>query len=185
MTDRRRVLLDAAITVLGTRGLRQLTHRTVDAEAGLPMGATSNVFRTREALIEGVLGRLQELEKSAWREIAGAPKPTSAEEFTALLGRMVRDLATGPGRVLTLARHAIFLEAALNPVLQHRIAADQRTLEEWGVPWVAGLGSREPLADFWALLSTLDGVLGNQLAAPRPDWDPERQIGVVVRGMLA
>lgn len=185
MTDRRQVLLDAAISVLGNRGLRQLTHRTVDAEAGLPTGATSNVFRTREALVEGVLERLQELEKAAWQQIAGAPKPTSPEEFAALLGRMTRNLATGEGRVLTLARHAIFLEAALSPVLQQRITADQRRLEEWGVPWVAGLGSRDPLGDFWALLGTVDGVLGNQLAAPRDDWDPERLIGVVVRGMLA
>ncbi|GIG69416.1 putative transcriptional regulator, TetR [Phytomonospora endophytica] len=179
------MLLDAAISVLGNRGLRQLTHRTVDAEAGLPTGATSNVFRTREALVEGVLGRLQELETSAWQAIAGTPKPASAEEFIALLGRMARDLATGEGRVLTLARHAIFLEAALSPVLQQRITENKATLEAWGVPWVAGLGSRDPAGDFWALLSTLDGLLANQLAAPAADWDPERRIAVVVKGVLA
>ena len=184
MTDRRRVLLDAAIAVLGDRGLRQLTHRTVDAEAGLPMGATSNVFRTREALIEGILGRLQELETAAWQAIAGTPGPTSADDFTTLLGRMARDLATGYGRVLTLARHAIFLEAALNPVLQQRIEAGKRTLEEWGVPWVEGLGSRDPAGDFWAVLSTLDGLLSNHLAAPSDDWRPERQLAVMVRGIL-
>ncbi|MEV0644924.1 TetR family transcriptional regulator [Phytomonospora sp. NPDC050363] len=185
MADRRRVVLDAAISVLGNRGLRQLTHRTVDAEAGLPMGATSNVFRTREALVEGVLGRLQEMEREAWQGLAGAPKPTSAEEFTGLIAAMARGLATGPGRVMTLARHAIFLEAAHSPPLQQRIAADRRLLEEWGVPWIAGLGSTDPAGDLWALLSTLDGLLSNQLAAPDPDWAPERQIGVVVRGMLS
>ncbi|MGI5996265.1 MAG: TetR family transcriptional regulator, partial [Saccharomonospora viridis] len=33
MTTRRDQVLDAAIRVLGTRGMRQLTHRAVDAEA--------------------------------------------------------------------------------------------------------------------------------------------------------
>lgn len=185
MADRRRVLLDAAISVLGNRGLRQLTHRTVDAEAGLPTGATSNVFRTREALVEGVLGRLQELEKAAWQAIAGATRPASEREFTALLGRMAHDLATGEGRVLTLARHAIFLEAALSPALQQGIARNKAALEEWGAPWVAGIGSEDPVGDFWALLSTLDGLLAHQLAAPDPDWDPVGRIAVVVRGILA
>ncbi|HEX5919668.1 MAG TPA: TetR family transcriptional regulator, partial [Nocardioides sp.] len=46
MPDRRTVLLDAALELVGTQGMRGLTHRAVDAAAGLPAGSTSNYFRT-------------------------------------------------------------------------------------------------------------------------------------------
>ena len=47
--------LAAAVELLGTEGLRSLTHGRVDERAGLPKGSTSNHFRTRAALLEGVL----------------------------------------------------------------------------------------------------------------------------------
>src|SRR5262245_42599709 len=53
MKSRELVLLDAAIEVLAERGTRGLTHRAVDARAGLPLGSTSNRFRTRNALLGG------------------------------------------------------------------------------------------------------------------------------------
>ncbi len=51
MGTRRDDLLDAAICVLGESGIRGLTHRAVDAAAGLPAGSASNLFRTRDALL--------------------------------------------------------------------------------------------------------------------------------------
>ncbi|MFC7482775.1 TetR/AcrR family transcriptional regulator [Luedemannella flava] len=57
MVNRRDDLLDAAITVLGEGGMRALTHRAVDAAAGLPAGSTSNYFRTRDALLGAVIDR--------------------------------------------------------------------------------------------------------------------------------
>jgi AcrR family transcriptional regulator len=53
---RRERVLDAAIAVLGADGPRGLTHRAVDAEAGLPTGSTSNYFRSRAALVEALVG---------------------------------------------------------------------------------------------------------------------------------
>ena len=57
MADRRTVLLDAALELVGTQGMRGLTHRAVDAAAGVPPGSTSNHFRTREALVLGIVER--------------------------------------------------------------------------------------------------------------------------------
>ena len=51
MPDRRTTLLDAALELVGTQGMRGLTHRAVDAAADLPPGSTSNYFRTRAALL--------------------------------------------------------------------------------------------------------------------------------------
>jgi DNA-binding transcriptional regulator YbjK len=180
MSDRRTQLLDAAITVLGTRGLRQLTHRAVDEAAGLPVGSTSNNFRTREALISGVLDRMVELETQMWQGLAGtSPDP---EGFARLVAHMIRDLA-GPGRALTLARHAIFHEAAFDPELQKKITTARKRLAQWGIPWLEAIGSKDPALHFDTMLALIDGMLSNQLAGPVRHFDPEPHIALVLKGM--
>lgn len=57
---RRDEVCDAGLEVLATEGLRGLTHRAVDRSASLPDGSTSNVFRTRAALLEGLAARVFE-----------------------------------------------------------------------------------------------------------------------------
>ena len=53
-TGRRLELLEAATAVVADGGLRALTHRAVDAQAGVPEGSTSGYFRTRLALLTGL-----------------------------------------------------------------------------------------------------------------------------------
>ena len=48
-------MLDAAIQILGERGVRAVTHRAVDAEAGVSAGSTANYFSTREALFAAIV----------------------------------------------------------------------------------------------------------------------------------
>jgi DNA-binding transcriptional regulator YbjK len=48
---RQQTLLEAAVRVLAHSGLRGLTHRAVDREAGLPEGTCSAYMRTRLALL--------------------------------------------------------------------------------------------------------------------------------------
>ncbi|PXY24627.1 TetR/AcrR family transcriptional regulator [Prauserella muralis] len=182
MSDRETQLLDAAIDVLGTRGTRHLTHRAVDARAGLPLGSTSNRFRTRESLLAGVLGRILDREIAAWTTL-GTVDPADRDGFTRSAGRLVRELSTG-GRVLTLARHAIMVEAAAHPPLQRQIADAQRRLIAWAAPLVAALGSADPERHLRLLLALIDGLLTNQLAHPDPEFDPETAIATLLRGML-
>ena len=56
--DRQDAIADAAIHLVATRGLRGLTHRAVDAEAGLPPGSTSYYLRTRNALLTACVQRM-------------------------------------------------------------------------------------------------------------------------------
>lgn len=58
VTSYRERVLDAAVRVLGDDGARALTHRRVDAAGGLPQGSTSNYFRRRDSLLEGVLTQI-------------------------------------------------------------------------------------------------------------------------------
>src|ERR1700761_2889176 len=53
---------DAALALLAERGTRGLTHRAVDEAAGLPQGSTSNIARTRRALLELAVRRLADRE---------------------------------------------------------------------------------------------------------------------------
>ena len=48
---RRAELLEAAVDVVAEAGLRGLTHRAVDARAGLPEGTCSAYLRSRSALL--------------------------------------------------------------------------------------------------------------------------------------
>ena len=88
MADRRTDLLDAALELVGTQGMRGLTHRAVDTAAGVPPGSTSNYFRTREALVLGIVERYIVRE----REMATGPGgdvPPTAEGVARALGRFV------------------------------------------------------------------------------------------------
>ena len=77
MVGRREILLDAAIRVLGERGIRALTHRAVDVEAGLGVGSTTNYFPTRESLLAGIVVRFAERERQNFEDLAITVVPTS------------------------------------------------------------------------------------------------------------
>ena len=83
MPSRREHLLDAAIRVLGERGVRAVTHRAVDAEAGVGTGLTANYFPTREALFEAIVARFSQRERANFDDIAATVCPTSAAELVA------------------------------------------------------------------------------------------------------
>ena len=57
-----------------------LTHRQVDARAGLPIGSTSNYFRTKAALLKGAIA-LNELVTSSRR--GGAERYGLCEQLVA------------------------------------------------------------------------------------------------------
>jgi DNA-binding transcriptional regulator YbjK len=183
--SRQEQVLDAAIAVLGAQGMRHLTHRAVDAEAGLPQGSTSNYFRTREALVTAVLHRLAAVERIGWAQLAadlGETGELDVDRFVETVGRLVRQLA-GSHRVATLARQAVFTEAAFHPELRRPIAAARAELEAWGADWIRRLGSPDPVGHFWALMALVDGLLAHQCAVPDPAFDPVPAIRTLVRGM--
>jgi DNA-binding transcriptional regulator YbjK len=182
---RQEQVLDAAVNVLGTQGSRQLTHRAVDNEAGVPPGSTSNYFRTRDALIAGVLGRLIALERVAWDELAaelGQSEPLDLDRFADAVGRLVCELS-GARRVITLARLAVFAEAAAHPQLRQPIESVRADLEGWGAEWIRKLGSLRPVPDFWGLMALIDGLLLLRCATPAVGFDPAPAIYTYLRGI--
>src|SRR3954468_10549957 len=100
--------LAAAVELLGVEGVRALSHARVDERAGLPAGSTSNWFRTRRALLAGVVDWLAERERADF----GNATLAVASEAEALVGGLsaMIELQTGPLAVRTRARYALFLE---------------------------------------------------------------------------
>ncbi|MGW4580354.1 TetR/AcrR family transcriptional regulator [Rhodococcus aetherivorans] len=66
--------------LLGAEGVRALTHARVDTRAGLPPGSTSNWFRTRRALLGGIVDWIAERER-ADLDPAAMPKISGVDEL--------------------------------------------------------------------------------------------------------
>ena len=100
-------MLEAAVELLGTEGLRALTHARIDAQAGVPKGSTSNYFRTRAQLLIGVSDWIGERDLASAEDIATAPHtPADLVEGLAIGIEML----TGPHRIVTAARLTLFME---------------------------------------------------------------------------
>ncbi len=182
MPSRQEVLLDAAIAVLGTEGARGLTHRAVDAAAGLPSGSTSNYFKTREALLGAVIERFAERERAGWEMLAGLVDPRTAEDLAVALAAFIRR-AVGPDRVMTIARYVLFVEAALRPEVQRQLAESARQIREWGTRWLRAIGATDPATACALILDQVEGLILHQLAVPDPAVDLERRLTVAVRAL--
>jgi DNA-binding transcriptional regulator YbjK len=183
MSSRREDLLDAAITVLGRTGMHGLTHRAVDAAAGLPAGSASNLFRTRDALLSAVTERFAARERASWEEIAVRICPTTPGQLAIALTEFARE-ATGPNRELTLARYAILLEAAIHPPLREQLMATGARVNAWFTNWVRMAGSAEPGRDAPVIMNHWTGVVLHQLAGPDPAFDPSPQISALVSALI-
>jgi AcrR family transcriptional regulator len=179
MANRRDDLLDAAISILGERGIHALTHRAVDAAAGLPAGSTSNHFRTRDALLDAVVERFAARERANWEDIAAKVCPTTPQELARAMTAFAQD-ATGPHRTLALARYAILVEAGIHPSLRAQLTATGARVNAWFTNWLRIAGSTDPERDAPIIMNHWTGLVLHQLANPDPAFDPSAQITALV-----
>ncbi|UNO39338.1 TetR/AcrR family transcriptional regulator [Streptomyces sp. MST-110588] len=184
MAGRREQVLRAAIEVLGAEGSRRLTYQAVDTAAGVPSGTTSNYFRNRVALIDGIVDHLQALERRDWEAFAREADPADVHELAEALARFLT-YATGPERARTAARYALFLESASRPELRAPLTRGRQTVLAWGSEWIRRFGSPTPERHCEILLDYLDGAALHQLAFPADDFDPLPGIRDLLRGLLA
>src|SRR3989344_1102564 len=117
--DRKTLIADAAIALLGSVGARGLTHRAVDAEAGLPAGSTSFYCRSRLDLLRLALRRhatldLADLEADALRVTQAT---WTRADLLALVAHRVREWLAPAQRARLVARFELFLLASREPEL--------------------------------------------------------------------
>jgi DNA-binding transcriptional regulator YbjK len=184
---RRELILDAAIDLLGSGGAHAVTHRAIDAAAGLPAGSTSNYFRSRDALLEAVVERFADRERANWDDVAASVSPTTPGGLAEALAAFAVD-ATGPHRTLTLARYAILVETANHPALREKLRekllATGRRVNMWFTNWVRTVGSPDPDRDAPIVMNHFTGLVLHQLAMPDPAFDPLKQCSVIVKALM-
>ena len=178
-TTRNRAL-EAAVELLGAEGVRALTHARIDDRAGLPSGSTSNWFRTRRALLGGVVDWIAERERADFTPGA-MPAISRIEELVEGLIAMA-DLQTGPFAARTRARYALFLELASDPELGEPLRAQRREFKRWTEGIVIAVGIPDPGPATSALMALSDGLLLHRLTVD-PDLDLRPALERAVRAL--
>jgi AcrR family transcriptional regulator len=172
VTPTRTRSLDAAIELLGTEGLRALTHARVDERAGLPKGSTSNHFRTREALLLGVVDWIATRELPP---VGAAFLPASADELVDSLCGLL-EYTTVTNRTLTTARLVLFIEASHDAALREALSRGRAAMTSSVVPALAQLGVADPVAAAEAIAACFEGLILHRIARhdtsdPRPTFE--------------
>ncbi|MQY10385.1 hypothetical protein SRB5_04930 [Streptomyces sp. RB5] len=160
---RRDVVGDAALRLLAERGMRGLTHRAVDESAGLPPGSTSNVARTRAALLELAVLRAAEGDTAAMP--AGVPPDPAAgaDALVEPLAGLLHDFLTHR-RTLLLARYELALEATRRPELRAVYDRSGRAFADPLRAFLTAAGSPDPERHTRSLIAWLDGMLFSSTA---------------------
>jgi len=173
-----RQLLDAALVVVSESGMRGLTHRAVDRQAGLPEGSCSAYLRTRHALTtalaEYVAGHLNADVEQLSDALAGCvgDHERATLETTRLFTRWLhgRDLVT---------RFELTLEATRDPDLAALMGQWRAQLVDVVAGVVALEGEPVDPARTETLVAALDGVLLGAL------FRPERARAAYLRNCVA
>lgn len=158
-------ILDAGIRVLARGGLRGLTHRAVDAEAGIPEGSTSGYMRTRNALVVGVAERVMEQLEGVIGHVGGQlregvpPEAVVAGTTEVFVGWINQP-------ELLLARSEISNEATRNPEIAAIMTPGRRRAEEHIAVILEQFGSKDAAAESRVALCAWEGVLQASLIRP-------------------
>ncbi|WP_281690661.1 TetR/AcrR family transcriptional regulator [Pseudonocardia thermophila] len=174
MLDRRTEILDAALSVLASDGMRGLTHRAVDHAAGIPTGSTSYYFRTRQALVAGCIDRLVEID----RQFGAPPRvPTDVAGFLDLVVA-AGEVMAGPKRALTQARYELSVAAMHDAELRELLGRGAAAVAQMAAAGLAALGATEPERSARQVLAAFDGVLFTALVRG------ETEVGPMLRAVV-
>jgi TetR/AcrR family transcriptional regulator, regulator of biofilm formation and stress response len=156
--DRRARLLDAAITIIGSRGLAQLSMRALAEEARMPLGAVGYYFDDKQQLIAEAFRRHAERElERVTRTVASIGDAGSAADLARVLAGFVIDGVHPVGTEL-IAEYEFLLEATRRPELARASTAWLRALHDRLHETVRGLGSPDPATDTGILLAAVAGL---------------------------
>ena len=190
--DRRTVLADAALELVADGGMRALTHRAVDARAGVAPGSTSAYFRTREALIIALVTRIAALHQQDIADLglaaggalmggsADPPSPAVLDHVARQMATLTEHLVT-TARRRTLARYACVLETAYRPALREILVHGDAARAQTSA-LLAWAGAPEPDRRARLFVAAMDGlILDRVLNPPAGQTDPEPMEAAVRR----
>jgi DNA-binding transcriptional regulator YbjK len=185
LSPRRRQLVEAAIAVVARSGLRGLTHRAVDAEAGLPEGTASAYLRTRLALLTALV---EHVSRTLMTDVAGtteglADDADATDVTTCVVDLLVR-WADHPELMVVSAE--LMLEAMRQPELMAAYRPWRDGLSALVEASIRAHGRDEPEARARAVVAALEGVITSSLLHPEAERPAYlRRTGTMVLASLA
>jgi AcrR family transcriptional regulator len=183
--QRRAALADAGLRVLAATGARGLTHRAVDVEAGVPVGTSSNYFRSRDALLGSLGERIMERfapDEEVLAEL-GAREP-GLDLFTDYLRYIVLRTTRQPD--LTRALIELRLEAVRRPDLADTLGATLRRGYRDDVAFHLASGLPGGAFEVALLHYAVDGLLLDLLTTSiDAGFDPDEVVRALVSRLVA
>ncbi|OIJ86612.1 TetR/AcrR family transcriptional regulator [Streptomyces colonosanans] len=146
--ERRQRIIDAAIRVVGEKGIAGLSHRTVAAEADVPLGSTTYHFKTLDELLVAALRQANEGFAKVLAASGGleGPQTDLAGELAGWMGEWLAGDRTG-----VELEYELYLAALRRPALRP-VAA------EWAEDLASLLSRHTDPATARALVALMDGI---------------------------
>ncbi|MEU6586608.1 TetR family transcriptional regulator [Nocardia sp. NPDC046763] len=175
--DRRARLLDAAIQVIGTKGLAAVTHRSVQETAGVPHGAVTYYFGTRNDLVVAAVERLAELDEKRLIDLMHqlmlvlarrSPQP----DYDSLQQALVEWIESDP--IHQIARYEVLLEGTRNPAVRTAVSSGAAAMWRAVRPIAVAAGSDDPDHDARIIVALLDGLIFDRFTRAPDDLTPLR-----------
>ncbi|GHF51177.1 MULTISPECIES: TetR/AcrR family transcriptional regulator [Streptomyces] len=183
--ERRTALVDAAIEVLAREGARGLTFRAVDAQAGVPVGTSSNYFADRDDLLTQTAGRIHVRMTPDPEQVDRAMRPEPSRELvTELMRWLVQRVSTERSGYLAMLE--LRLEATRRPALRAELDRAIRGAYDESVRFHFDAGLPGDEDSFLVLYLAMTGVLLEHLTLPDalPEADLDRLVESVVTRVL-
>ncbi len=162
--ERRALILDATLRVIGRDGIPSVTHRSVADEADVPFASVGYYFASKEDLLREALTCFVDEEVARLREVADRLEGLGDIEPGQLLDGFIAVLEQVDSR----AQFEIYLEAARVPELHDVADRCFRAYEEIARLALRAVGTDETDIDraATAILALTDGLAVRRLAAP-------------------
>jgi len=169
---RREEILLATLRLIGARGADAVTHRAVAEEAGVPLSATTYYFASKEELLEQtlLLAAREETERLEQLVLELAPQSLSVDEWAAAVAAQIAaDVTADPAKHVALFE--LGLEATRREPLRVELQRWQDAHLRLAEMGCRAIGSDEPELDARVVVAALTGLMLQQLAGGREDFE--------------
>jgi AcrR family transcriptional regulator len=179
---RREELADAGIRLVARTGIRSLTHRAVDVEAGVPAGSTTYYARSRRELTALVVARITEQLEHDLRDLAVPAVLDDGAAVEVALAMLERLAARADAQAVRLA---LLAELRDDPDLRAPLtsaAPVRAALVDMASGILRAIGVRDPATHAVDLVGLVDALLLYRVADAAP-LDPTRVLAAYLAGL--
>jgi DNA-binding transcriptional regulator YbjK len=155
VVPRREAILDAALAVIAERGTEAVTHRSVAAEAGVPLGSTTYYFASRDELVREAFRRYVVRVEALLVEMLAESTPQDAAGLVSFLAEVARREVSG--RWTVVVEYELVLRAARDLELAAVFQKYERALTSGLAEALERIGAPQPFDAARTLIALVRG----------------------------